>query len=596
MTGDGWSSAAWREAAREYHRDREHAGVHRADAPAPESPGGVSAPAPEPDALRCAREASQTEHGDSPHVNGSAARDSAPEPASPAGADDAEIARLARLSVLDYDRERHAAAEQLGVRAAILDRLIDTERKRLAPSDDRQGRALALPESEPWPEAVDGTALLDELAAAIRRHVVVTDHACDATALWAVHTYLLDALDITPRLAVTSPEPRCGKTTLLDVLSHVVMRPLATANTTAAAIYRVVELARPTLLIDEGDTFLGGREELRGILNSGHRRGGAVLRTVGEDHEPRQFATYGACGISLIGRLPGTLADRSIPAALQRRRADEPIEPFRADRTSHLDTLARKSARWAADHAADIRAADPEMPTGLVNRAADNWRGLLAIADAAGGKWPERARAACSTLAGAVEDDQSTGVLLLGDIRDIFGARGVDRIASAELVEALVAIEGRPWAEWRGGKPITTTGLARLLRPFGLTPENVRIAERVPKGYLRERFAEAWERYLPGGAQPLHRYSADGIGISRALASATTAPSVAARTREKPAPDGQCSGVAVVGSELAARCDHCGAMATQADPLHSWHWSGRPDGIRLHHRCEEPWYDREGAR
>jgi putative DNA primase/helicase len=155
--------------------------------------------------------------------------------------------------------------------------------------------------------AVDGAELLNDLATAIRRHVVMAECQADTTALWAAHTYLLDCFGISPRLAITSPEKGCGKTTLLDVVSRLVWRPLPTANVTAAAIFRIIEAHRPALLIDEADTFLPDNEELRGVLNSSHRLGGAVIRTVGDDHEPRQFSTYSACAIALIGKLPGTL-------------------------------------------------------------------------------------------------------------------------------------------------------------------------------------------------------------------------------------------------------------------------------------------------
>jgi len=254
------------------------------------------------------------------------------------------------------------------------------------------------------------------------------------------------------------------------------------------------------LLIDEADTFLPENEELRGILNSGHRQGGAVIRTVGEDFEPRSFSTYSACAIALIGRLPATLADRSVPIELRRRRADETIEAFRFDRTAHLDQLGRKVARWALDNAVRIRSADPAMPNGVVNRAADNWRPLLAIADAAGGGWPARARQAVQrTGASATGDEQSVRVLLLSDIRAIFAERDLDRLSSAELVAALVAIEGRPWAEWKAGKPITANGLARLLTPFRITPGTIRTSSGTPKGYQRAQFEDAFARYLPNG-------------------------------------------------------------------------------------------------
>jgi putative DNA primase/helicase len=410
-----------------------------------------------------------------------------------------EISRLAKLGTLEYERERKAAAERLKVRAPALDHLVAAERNQL---DDgsKQGRPLTLPEPEPWPEPVNGAELLDALAASIRRHVVMPNHSADTAALWVLHTYLLDCSGISPRLAVTSPEKNCGKTTLLDVLSHLVMRPLLTANATVSAIFRVVEMQQPTLLIDEADTFLSENEELRGILNSGHRKGGAVIRTVGEDFEPRAFSTYSPCAIALIGKLPATLTDRSVPIELRRRRPDEAIEPFRFDRTEHLDQLARKLARWAMDRADHIRAAEPDMPAGVFNRAADNWRPLLAIADAAGGEWSARARqAALQSLAAAADDDQSARVTLLADIRAIFAERHTDRLPSAELVEALVAIEGRPWAEWKAGKALTVNGLARLLAPFAIKPGTIRISSGTPKGYQLAQFEDAFARYLPKG-------------------------------------------------------------------------------------------------
>jgi putative DNA primase/helicase len=174
--------------------------------------------------------------------------------------DDTEIERLARLPALEYDRQRIKAAEALGVRAPILDKLVAGARVKLGlidQDDDKQGRAVSFPEPELWPEAVNGAELLDAMAAAIRRHVVLGDTARDAAALWVVHTYLVDRFSISPRLGVLSPTKRCGKTTLLDVLGSLVLRSLPTANVSPAAVFRVIEMYHPTLLVDEADTFIG---------------------------------------------------------------------------------------------------------------------------------------------------------------------------------------------------------------------------------------------------------------------------------------------------------------------------------------------------
>jgi len=361
----------------------------------------------------------------------------------------------------------------------------------------KQGRALILPEPEPWPQPIEGAALLTDLSAAIRLHVVMADWQADTAALWLPHAHLFERFGITPRLAVTSPEKRCGKTTLLDVMGRLVRRPLPAANLTAAVAFRVVEAQRPTLLIDEADTFLRDNDELRGILNSGHRHSGAVIRTVGDDHEPRAFATFAPCAIALIGKLPETLADRSVAIELRRRRSDEPAKPYRHDRTEHLDTLARKLARWASDHADEMSDADPAMPPGIYNRVADNWRPLLAIADAAGGEWPQRARDALQRASAGADEDDSARIMVLADIRAIFRERQADRLASAELCASLNAIEGRPWAEWRGGKPLTASGLARLLAPFTVIPGTIRIGDATAKGYHVAHFQDAFGRYLP---------------------------------------------------------------------------------------------------
>jgi Protein of unknown function (DUF3631) len=447
--------------------------------------------------------------------------------------DDVELERLAKLTAVDYERNRAAAAKVLGVRTAMLDKLVAAKRGELGlDADDKQGRAIELPEAEPWPQPVDGTALLGEISSAIARHVVMPPHASDAIALWTVHTHLVDRFLVSPRLALRSVTKQCGKTTSVDILSRIVHRPLPTVNVTAAAIFRIVEAHRPTLLIDEADTFLKDDEGLRGIINSGHRQGGYVLRIEGDNREPRAFSTYTPTAIAAIGSLPGTIMDRSIIVDLVRRKADEKIEPFRLDRTGALDEIARRIARWARDNSEGVTARDPEMPPGLFNRTADNWRPLFQIADQAGGPWPARARAAAMAAAPDV-DEVSRIELLLGDIRDIFNEKEVDRIAGAALIEDLCKIMPRPWAEYgKAGKPITPNKLARLLKPLKVAPQLMRTGSDVARGYFRHQFDEAFTRYLACEGVP-NRYrvtNVDSMG--------TSGPSQTV-TAEKPVTDGK---------------------------------------------------------
>jgi hypothetical protein len=368
-----------------------------------------------------------------------------------------------------------------------------------------QGRAITFPKIELWPKPVDGAALLSEIVAHLERHVMMPHEAAIATALWIIHAYCFDAFMISPRLVITSPEKRCGKTTLLRVIQALVPKPLFAANITPAAMFRTIETYRPTLLIDEADAFLRDNEELRGIINSGHECNGSVIRLTGEDFEPSAFSTFCPTVIAAIGSLPATIEDRAIMIAMRRRLASETIVRFRSDRAGHLGELARKVARWVADHEYGLRGADPDMPEALHDRACDNWRGCFAITDLVGGTWPQKARGAALTLAsqGSEEDDQSRGVMLLADIRRVFddrqkrGSKDADRISSTDLVTALTMLTDRPWATWSRGKPVTAVAVARLLKSFRIVPNTIKLSDgKQPNGYKRSQFDDALGRYL----------------------------------------------------------------------------------------------------
>ena len=307
---------------------------------------------------------------------------------------------------------------------------------------------MVLEDPEPWPDPICGDSLIDGLTSTIRRYVSLSEESALAAALWVIHTHAFAHAQFSPRLTLSSPEKRCGKTTLLSVLERMVAKPLPVANVTAAALFRTVEKVQPTLLIDEADTFIRNGDELRGILNSGHSRTNAfVLRTVGDDHEPRRFSTWAPVAIALIGKLPDTLEDRSIVIPMRRRLPGEAGERLRMDRVADLTLLQRQCARWVEDNADDLSDRDPDTPEALHDRAADNWRALLAIADQAGDQWPGLARAAAVSLSEGIKEDQSARVQLLADVKTILEAGGIERIASAHLCARLAIMEDRPWPE-----------------------------------------------------------------------------------------------------------------------------------------------------
>jgi len=243
--------------------------------------------------------------------------------------------------------------------AADVQQMIDGARRKLGkrsgkignPKDSKEaGSTLDLPVIEPHPDPVDGVELLDAIFAAIRRYMVIYTVVAEAVALWCVYAHTWSAFYHQPRLLITSPQKRCGKTTLRSVIQRFVPAPLPVENITTAALFRAIDAFGPTMLLDEADRFLKQNSELIGVINAGHTCDGTVLRTVGDSHEVKAFKASCPTVISGIGRVPDTIEDRSIIIKLERRRADEPITRLRMDRTPDLDLLAQKAARWASDH------------------------------------------------------------------------------------------------------------------------------------------------------------------------------------------------------------------------------------------------------
>ena len=343
------------------------------------------------------------------------------------GADALRIAAVREALLLKLRSAKTAGAAKL-VNLA-LQPLVDS-----APHEAEKDRDKVLSvDDEPWPHPVNGADLLDELGTLIEQFLIVPEGAATAVPLWIVHTHLMDCWDVSPILAVTSPTKQCGKTTLLELLSGISARGLPSSNVTAAAIFRTVDKYKPTLILDEADTWMTLSDELRGILNSGHKRSGAwITRNVGDNHEPKLFSTWAAKALALIrsGRAPDTVMDRSIQIRMRRRTRAERVKRLRERRLRTLcEPLRRKCARWAADHRGSLAVADPNLPDVLTDRQQDNWAPLVAIADEAGGAWPEAARKACLILSGAQPDqDDQIGVELLADIRTVFDEKGEEAL------------------------------------------------------------------------------------------------------------------------------------------------------------------------
>jgi hypothetical protein len=414
-----------------------------------------------------------------------------------------------------------------------------------------QGQAVAFPDENdvPWPESVEGATLLGDLAAYYSRYVVLPAGAATVLALWTVFAHALKAFDVAPILALLSREKRSGKSTTLTLLMYTTPRPLPSSNMTAAAVFRSVEKFAPTLCCDEAETFINMSEETRGVINSGHTRALAyVVRTVGDEHEPRMFSTWCAKIVALIGRLPGTLEDRSIAVHLERRKKTESITRLRLDRLE-VETagLRRQAARWAEDHLDALRSLDPEMPEFDSDRARQNWIPLFAIATLVGGKWPELVQEASAGDRCQGDPAPSLGQRLLMDIQQVAFRNGELQIASEELCRRLIAIEDSPWGALQQRNapdaPIDKRKLAGLLKRYGVRPHVIRVGDATPRGYSVKDFADAFERYSGSEAQHAQHQSTSSTCVQ--TASATHPNDVADNQSPNLFSDNRVEGVAV---------------------------------------------------
>ena len=353
---------------------------------------------------------------------------------------------------------------------------------------------------------VDGAAVLDDVATFVRRFLALpNDWALTAIVLWAAHAHALDCFDSTPRLALLSPEPGSGKTRTLEVLELVVPRPMHALNSSAAPIFRSIDTARPTLLFDEVDALWGrgkddAAEDLRALLNAGHRRGASIPRCVGPRHDVQRFPVFAAVALAGLGDLPDTLMSRSVIVRMRRRAPGEKVEPFRHRIVApEGHRLGARLKAWTAFVADELDGAWPDMPDGITDRPADTWEALLAIADAAGGHWPTTARTACVEACKVVASrDASLGVRLLTDLRTVFGDE--DRLATDAILERLYKLDESPWSDLRG-KPLDARGLAYRLRQYDIKPTKVKIGDASLRGYRREDLWDTWTRYLDSSPQ-----------------------------------------------------------------------------------------------
>jgi putative DNA primase/helicase len=439
-------------------------------------------------------------------------------------------AKVARERPREWEK-LHIALKNAGVRLTALDKLIAAEANlnALGAANGGQGRPIEFAEIEPCEGPVDGTRLLADISDAIGRYMIMTKDQRDAVALWIVHTYTHDFRDYSPLLVVTSPEPGCAKTRLEEVLERIVLKPLTMSGLTAASLVNIIDEHHPTVLIDEYDAILNGDREkaeaIRACVDAAHKRSGAFIIKmvqVGDGWTPRKFFIYTPIALAGIDKPQRTIIERGVVVRLKKKLRSEAVARLRGKDGDDLRTLARKIVRFVSDNDHRIRHHDPDMPKSLTDRECDKWDSLLAVADVAGGEWPQRARDAALALTGADAADadlQGVKQTLLADIRNIFvrlfptehpdhkaerTGRPDDgpRLLTRHLLVELHKLEERQWSVWgKARKPMTDIDLGALLRGYEIHSKTVRGEDAYGnpergRGYYLRDFKETFERYL----------------------------------------------------------------------------------------------------
>lgn len=396
------------------------------------------------------------------------------------------------------DAENIAAADESGQEHHTA---MESEKQGTAPFKDAPPREL-FPVVKPWPNQVDIGEVLAEVRGIVAKHVVVSKHELDIVALWVVFSYCLDNFRHSPRLLVTSPDMQCGKTTMLEVIGALAHKAFHASNMSPAVIYRVIEQYRPTILADEADTYVYDDEQMRNILNQGHTKAGAyVARCAPKTNLPEFFYAYSAMVLGQIGWPPATVADRSIPIRMKRKKPTERMFPFLADNPSvekMCGVIRSKLLRWSQENGSTLATLDPALPPILQNRSADKWRPLYAIAQLAGGDWPKRVDEAAQFVISSTDaDDSGIPSQLLADIRTIVRDSGESEIKTCELLERLNGMEHRPWPTVNAGRKLDGNKLGNLLRPFGIRAHVIRWPDgQRLRGYYFGDFADSFARYL----------------------------------------------------------------------------------------------------
>ncbi len=359
--------------------------------------------------------------------------------------------------------------------------------------------------------------VLDLLESTIAQYLVCSPAQRSVLALWILHTYTFQAAHFTPYLNIYSPLEESGKSTCMAILRSFCADAWWASGVSPAIFKKRVSVGHPTVLLDNWQTVFRGsdKNQFTGFLLNGcdQARDVASFDHLSETSTANLWQTFCPKAFAGLESLPPSLARHSIPIVLQRRKPQEIVKStFNLLVPKSTGKLTSWMQRWATDHEERVATTfdgyeleGPILP-GLSPHQQNCARALLALAEAIGGHWPQKARDALMEIFDDYNKSQSSPTQLLSDIRDAFARRGnQERIFTAELLEELHDLDDRTYYEWtKKGDPMTAHALSAILRKhFGIYSRSQRRGQEKLRGYQLSDFLEAWEQYLPPSSEDL---------------------------------------------------------------------------------------------
>ena len=401
----------------------------------------------------------------------------------------AYLAKLPRLEIEEYSKK---ICQHRGWTTKTL----RTEIAKATASEEIQGAYMFIEDLQPAENPIQGQQLATTINDLYQAHIKAGEHDYSAITLWTFLTYCYDEFDILTKLLLKSPQKRCGKSTLLEMLEALVYKGKLASGISSASIYRAVDMYKPCLLLDEADAYMKQDENMRGIVNAGHKRRSAhIVRCEGDPIETKDFSLWSPMAISGIGKQAGTIMDRSIVINMRRKLPGEIVHKIPRRFYENNRVLRKQLLRWSQDNKEALHVANPPMPHSDNDRATDNWHPLFCIAEVIGGDWPQKALCAFEEAAGLVTDEDNA-IMLLEDLQKLFSSN--DRLHSGEIISKLVEMEDRPWSEFiHNTYPISKNRLAEMLKEFDIRPKQMKFNGVNLRGYKKQFFAETFARYLP---------------------------------------------------------------------------------------------------